>query len=243
MIRKRLVTLVLGAALSALAVSTAFAGKWGTTANGEWYYDFYGRGVPEGYLKGWQWVDDNSDGISQCYFFDDNGIMQHSTQIEGYDLNDSGQWVINGVVQHRGAGMTAAGSGQPVDLIDTAAPTEMNFAETFETAQAASGQEFNSGICLSGSISHASYVVYDLSGIQNPSVMTLTYAPKAGIGKATDARISVTGLTTGKNLYHSPKFGPTAPASSINFSVVNEKAVRISVIRGFDILLDSVLVQ
>ena len=74
-------------------------GWWyGTNATGTtWYHD------------GWQWIDGNKDGISECYYFAPNGyIVTNGKTPDGYDVNADGQWTINGVVQTIGAAVAQA---------------------------------------------------------------------------------------------------------------------------------------
>lgn len=61
------------------------------------------------YHDGWQWIDGNKDGISECYYFAPNGyIVTNGKTPDGYDVNADGQWTINGVVQTIGAAATQA---------------------------------------------------------------------------------------------------------------------------------------
>ncbi len=61
---------------------------------------------------GWQWLDGNQDGVSECYYFDVNGYMlSNTTTPDGYQVNGSGAWVENGVVKTMG---TAADPGVSV---------------------------------------------------------------------------------------------------------------------------------
>lgn len=74
-------------------------GWWyGTNAAGTtWYHD------------GWQWIDGNKDGFSECYYFTPNGyIVTNGKTPDGYDVNADGQWSINGVVQTIGAAAAQA---------------------------------------------------------------------------------------------------------------------------------------
>lgn len=53
----------------------------------------------------WQWQDVNGDGISECYYYDDNGAMlTNTTTPDGYTVDSNGAWVVNGVVQTQTAG-------------------------------------------------------------------------------------------------------------------------------------------
>ena len=42
---------------------------------------------------GWFWLDGNNDGIAECYYIYDNGIMAYSTTVEGYLVNADGKWI------------------------------------------------------------------------------------------------------------------------------------------------------
>ena len=53
----------------------------------------------------WQWQDVNGDGISECYYYDDNGIMlTNTTTPDGYTVDSNGAWVVNGAVQTQTSG-------------------------------------------------------------------------------------------------------------------------------------------
>lgn len=53
----------------------------------------------------WQWQDVNGDGISECYYYDDNGTMlTNTTTPDGYTVDSNGAWVVNGVVQTQASG-------------------------------------------------------------------------------------------------------------------------------------------
>ena len=53
----------------------------------------------------WQWQDVNGDGISECYYYDDNGTMlTNTTTPDGYTVDSNGAWVVNGVVQTQTSG-------------------------------------------------------------------------------------------------------------------------------------------
>ena len=51
------------------------------------------------------WIDDNGDGIAECYYFNPmsdgtRGKLYKSTKTpDGYQVNEKGQWVVNNVVQ------------------------------------------------------------------------------------------------------------------------------------------------
>ena len=47
----------------------------------------------------WRWIDGNQDGVSECYYFDKDGLMASDTDIEDYTVNADGAWTVDGVVQ------------------------------------------------------------------------------------------------------------------------------------------------
>ena len=97
---------VLGAAFVMTATITipVFAGTWvqdlARPANqggiSNWWYRNDDGSYPS---NTWTWLDGNRDGVSECYRFDANGWLYVSTKIDGFDVNDSGAWLVNGTVQ------------------------------------------------------------------------------------------------------------------------------------------------
>ena len=77
-----------------------------TDVNGDTYYlnpvsdNTLGR-----MFVGWHWIDDNKDGISECYYFQEASdgrrgrLYKGTTTPDGYTVNEKGQWTIDGVVQ------------------------------------------------------------------------------------------------------------------------------------------------
>lgn len=56
----------------------------------------------------WQWQDVNGDGISECYYYDDNGTMlTNTTTPDGYTVDSNGAWIVNGVVQTQSSSATS----------------------------------------------------------------------------------------------------------------------------------------
>ena len=54
---------------------------------------------------GWHWIDDNGDGIAECYYFDpvsggpEGKLLKGVTTLDGYTVNEKGQWSVDGNVQ------------------------------------------------------------------------------------------------------------------------------------------------
>ena len=79
-----LASIVLTAGMS----MTTWAAEWKQDTTGWWYEQDGG-----GYTTGWNWID------GKCYYFDTNGYMAVSTEVDGYTLNENGQWTVDGIVQ------------------------------------------------------------------------------------------------------------------------------------------------
>ena len=103
-LRKKLIALS-ALTLSLIMVVPVFADNpvgWQKNETG-WWYGTNAAGTTW-YHDGWQWIDGNKDGISECYYFAPNGyIVTNGKTPDGYDVNADGQWTINGVVQTIGA--------------------------------------------------------------------------------------------------------------------------------------------
>lgn len=77
---------------------------WYTDENGN---TFFLHNVSDGTLghmyTGWNWIDDNGDGVCECYYFDTQsndkpGRLYKNTMVEGYRVNEKGQRMQNGKV-------------------------------------------------------------------------------------------------------------------------------------------------
>lgn len=75
---------------------TAFAGGSWVRDNAGWRYL---RGDGKWPVNAWQWIDGNGDGYAESYYFDGNGYCALNRNIDGYSVNGSGMWVVNGQVQ------------------------------------------------------------------------------------------------------------------------------------------------
>ncbi len=79
----------------AICALPAFAGSW-QQSGGSWYYEEGGQ-----HLTGWHWIDGDSNGYAECYYFGADGIMKANTTVDGYQVDASGAWTENGWVKGR----------------------------------------------------------------------------------------------------------------------------------------------
>ena len=93
---KKMLALLLGAALTLTAAAPAFAGMWRSDGKGWWYDNQDGTYI----AGGWAWIDGNNDGIAECYYFGNDGYLWTDIRTpDGYLVNRDGQWIVNGQVQ------------------------------------------------------------------------------------------------------------------------------------------------
>ena len=71
-------------------------GAWGDNANGRYWMDDNTTSV----LKDtWAWIDTDDDGTAEQYYFGTDGYLLTNSVIAGYQVNENGQLVENGIVQ------------------------------------------------------------------------------------------------------------------------------------------------
>ena len=197
---------------AALTISTvvsfsAFAGSWKKDAYG-WWYDYGNGSYP---VNKWEWIDGNSDGIAECYYFNQSGYMAANTYQDGYELNADGQWVNDGVVQRKNVGGEAIytpitqqdnsqmesvkGSAKTsknkdkvsllqLDSVASKCVYQTSNVETTRDELFANGFEFQ---CRD----YDSYITYLLSGKYD--TLSFTYAPEKGFDKDVKTSITVYG--------------------------------------------------
>lgn len=83
-------------AFSLVASTQSFAGQWHSDINGWWWQNDDGT-YP---ASTWQWIDGNNDGSSECYYFNPEGycVISEITP-DGYTVDETGAWIVNGIVQ------------------------------------------------------------------------------------------------------------------------------------------------
>ncbi|MBQ7535704.1 MAG: hypothetical protein IJT43_08810 [Stomatobaculum sp.] len=85
---------------------------------------------------GWYWLDDDGDGISECFYFDENGaLLVSGTAKDGALTDEKGRWILEGKVQIQGgaADTISDGAGNYTTRLDgfrnTAVLREVSDAE------------------------------------------------------------------------------------------------------------------
>ncbi len=95
--------LICGALISNYNITAAYADTWKSTLEGTMYMtdDF---SVSDGNI--WLWLDDDKNGIHECYYFNEDNCLVTNTTVDGYQVNEKGQWVVDGVVQTKQGSVT-----------------------------------------------------------------------------------------------------------------------------------------
>lgn len=84
---------------------SAMTTGWYTDSAGDTYFLHNLSDNTLGHMyTSWNWIDDNGDGIAECYYFEpaSNGfrgrLYKSTTTPDGYTVNEKGQWTENGTV-------------------------------------------------------------------------------------------------------------------------------------------------
>lgn len=92
---KKAITIVIATATMASQAMTAMAAEWKQNEIGYWYQEDNGL-YP---TNSWKWIN------GRCYYFDSNGYMlANTTTPDGYTVDATGAWTVNGAVQTQSTG-------------------------------------------------------------------------------------------------------------------------------------------
>lgn len=93
---KKIVLGVITGIFVTAAAMVSYAGEWKADENG-WWYDNGDGTYP---VNQWRWIDGNSDGISECYYFNSEGYCLVNTMTpDGYQVNNQGAWIVDHIIQ------------------------------------------------------------------------------------------------------------------------------------------------
>lgn len=99
--------------LAATISSNAYAGSWQQNETGYWWQNDDGS-YP---VNTWQWVDGNNDGISESYYFNENGYcLMNTITPDGFTVDANGAWTVNGIIQTQ----AVTPAENPVPQLDSA---------------------------------------------------------------------------------------------------------------------------
>lgn len=95
---KKAIAIALATATMASQAMPAMAAEWKQDNTGWWYQEDNGS-YP---TNSWKWIN------GKCYYFDSNGYMLASTTTpDGYTVDATGAWTVNGVVQTQSTEQTS----------------------------------------------------------------------------------------------------------------------------------------
>lgn len=144
--KKKLMTLLLTACTSVAIAFTSFAGYWRKDDVGYWYQNDDGS-YP---VNCWQWIDDNDDGVAECFYFDENGyVLMNAISPDGYTINPEGEWVVDGVVQTK-AVYTASSTQTATSAPDTS--TNKSVQPTAQVPQTSAVQTTQAAMDVSDTV-------------------------------------------------------------------------------------------
>lgn len=152
--RKNAILSVLTGAICLGMVFPSLAGSWQSNLTGWWWQEDDGS-YP---VNGWKWIDGNGDGAAECYYFNEQGYCLLNTYApDGYQVNENGAWVVDGVVQYQ----TASAVQQQVNISESTAQKLLSIADYVYhiTDGCAHGTPVNVS-ALSATSSQKNYVFY-----------------------------------------------------------------------------------
>lgn len=95
---KKAIAIALATATMASQAMPAMAAEWKQNEIGYWYQEDNGS-YP---TNSWKWIN------GKCYYFDSNGYMlANTTTPDGYTVDATGAWTVNGAVQTQSTGQTS----------------------------------------------------------------------------------------------------------------------------------------
>ena len=95
---KKAIAIVIATATMASQAMPTFAAEWKQNEIGYWYQEDNGS-YP---TNSWKWIN------GRCYYFDSNGYMlANTTTPDGYTVDATGAWTVNGVVQTQSTEQTS----------------------------------------------------------------------------------------------------------------------------------------
>ncbi len=112
-LRKSKIAIIL--ILSLLMQSVSFAGHFIEFGGIKSYINDDGS-----FATGWRWIDVDGNGLCECYRFDANGILVTNTTIKDKEVNEYGQWVVDGEIQqvYKNSGRPYSATSKMLDFED-----------------------------------------------------------------------------------------------------------------------------
>jgi len=90
--KKTVKSILISGVMIVMAATSVFAGQWQSNAHG-WWYQNDNDSYP---VNGWKWID------GRCYYFDSQGhCLINEVTPDGYTVDGTGAWAVNGVVQYQ----------------------------------------------------------------------------------------------------------------------------------------------
>lgn len=87
------------------------------------------------FAGGWNWLDSNQDGTFECYYFNDDGTyLTNTTTPDGYQVDSSGAWIKDGIVQVKNGGSGASTQGSVTTQVLSINPNYRNSADKSNAA-------------------------------------------------------------------------------------------------------------
>ena len=92
--KKKILTMIAAAAMTMAMSMTTFAAGWVQDSTG-WWWDNSDGTWP---VSEWRWLDGNTDGVAECYYFGEDGyLLTNTVTPDGYYVGGNGAWEENSI--------------------------------------------------------------------------------------------------------------------------------------------------
>lgn len=240
---KRFKIIVCATVLSMIMSIPACAGQWFSDGYGwKWIND---NGTVS--ANTWQWIDGNYDGIAECYYFNPQGYcLLNTITPDGYMVNASGAWMVNGAVQMQQTfpvqNQVVNNVVAPVNVLELEPVDEYDFFNS-SSQKTTQGQEWLGVGCLfSMSFNSKSHVEYYIG--DQYTTHTFTYAPRSEMSAKYNGLLKVYGDNNAL-LWKSDTINYKTSAQNVSVNITGHQYIKFTLdsSRSGDVLLKDVLVQ
>ena len=218
---KEKITMMICSILLSLGITmSAYAGQWISDAYGWKWMNDDGRNS----VNTWQWIDGNFDGIAESYYFESQGYcLTNTVTPDGYTVDVSGAWAVDGVVQIRQTAVQNQFQSNValMNILELKPVDKKNF-EKFASERTSQDLLWSDGFKL---YDKSPRVEYYIGG--KYTVLSLYYAPKEGMDSKYEGILKIYGDNE-VLLWESDIINYKTSAQNISINVTGQQYVKFS---------------
>ncbi|RGZ00128.1 hypothetical protein [Clostridium sp. AM58-1XD] len=220
--KKKLMILAAAGCMTLAMTIPAFAGEWQQNGSG-WWYDNGDGTYP---AECWKWIDGDGDGTAECYYFDKEGYMLSGvTTPDGKQVNESGKWIQEGVVQTKDS---TSVQDQSVALASLEPASVAYFVYLPDTITDAAGNTYTKPFAINCREDRGScYCMYDNNGYTRLRADKVALA-KGSVGEiAQEVVLDIYDAKSNKLLY-STTVTPQTEGEAFDVDIVGHARIKLA---------------